>query len=102
MAVLVTLRISGDAGRIEQALKSDPNRLQEIAERAKSKGALHHRFHANVDGSGVLVVDEWETAEGFQQFFAENPDIGAMMAEAGVTSEPEASFWQLLDTPDAF
>ncbi len=102
MAVLMTLKITGDPDRIEQALTSDPERLAAISERAKAKGALHHRFYANHDGSGVLVVDEWETAEGFQQFFGESPDIGAMMAEAGVTSEPEAAFWRPLDTPDAF
>ena len=102
MTVLVTLRITGDPKRIEEALTSDRERLLEIAERAKGKGALHHRFFANADGSEALVVDEWETAEGFQQFFGENPEIGAMMAEAGVTSEPEAKFFHELDTPDKF
>jgi hypothetical protein len=102
MTVLVTLRISGDPARIEQALTGDRERLTEVAERAKGKGALHHRFYANAEGSGVLVLDEWENAEGFQQFFGESPEIGAMMAEAGVTSEPEAAFWRPLDTPDAF
>jgi len=102
MTVLVTLRITGDPIRIEQALKSDPERLMEIAERAKAKGALHHRFYANADGSEALVVDEWESAEAFQQFFGESPDIGAMMGEAGVTSEPEAKFFHRLDTPDQF
>jgi heme-degrading monooxygenase HmoA len=102
MAVLVTLRITGDPNRIEQALTSDVERLMAISERSKEKGALHHRFYANADGSEMLVVDEWETAEGFQQFFGENPDIGAMMGEAGVTSEPEAKFFRRLDTPDQF
>jgi heme-degrading monooxygenase HmoA len=102
MAVLMTLRISGDADRIEEVLKRDRMRLTVLAERAKDKGALHHRFYANEDGSGVLVVDEWDTAEAFQQFFGESSDIGAMMAEAGVTSEPEAAFWRELDTPDKF
>ncbi|HEX3910321.1 MAG TPA: hypothetical protein VHW67_06425 [Solirubrobacteraceae bacterium] len=102
MTVLVTLRIAGDPSRIQQALNSDPDRLQAIADRAKAKGALHHRFYGNTDGSEVLVVDEWDSAESFQQFFGENPDIGAMIAEAGVTSEPEAKFWHVLDTPDAF
>lgn len=83
-------------------LESDPERLMAVAERAKSKGALHHRFFSNANGSEALVVDEWETIEGFQQFFAENPDIGAMMADAGVTSEPEVKFWHELDTPDKF
>jgi len=102
MAVLVTLQIAGDPARIEQALNSDPERLEAVAERAKGKGALHHRFYANADGSGLIVVDEWETAEAFQQFFGESQEIGAMMGEAGVTSEPKADFWQALDTPDAF
>jgi hypothetical protein len=102
MTVLVTLRIAGDPSRVEQALKSDPERLLAIAERAKAKGALHHRFYASADGTEALVLDEWETAEAFQQFFDENPDIGAMMGEAGVTSEPEAKFFRELDTPDKF
>jgi hypothetical protein len=102
MAVLMTLRIAGDASRIEQALNSDPERLAAIAARSKEKGALHHRFYGATDGDGALVVDEWETADGFRRFFDENPDIGAMMAEAGVTSEPEVKFWRVLDTPDAF
>jgi len=102
MAVLVTLQIEGDPARIEQALNSDPERLKAVSERAKGKGALSHRFYGNADGSGVIVVDEWETAEGFQQFFGESQEIGAMMGEGGVTSEPKADFWQALDTPDAF
>jgi heme-degrading monooxygenase HmoA len=102
MAVVMTLQIAGDPDRIEQALKSDPERLKAVAERAKGKGALHHCFYANADGSGALVIDEWESAEAFQQFFAESQEIGAIMAEGGVTSEPQASFWRELDTPDKF
>jgi heme-degrading monooxygenase HmoA len=102
MAVLVTLNIAADPQRVEQALTSDHERLTTIAARAKEKGALHHRFFANADGTEALVVDEWETAEGFQQFFGENPEIGAMMAESGVTSEPVVKFWQEMNTPDRF
>lgn len=102
MAVLMTLQLVGDPARIEQALTSDPERLKAVSERAKGKGALHHAFYANADGSGVLVVDEWESAEGFQQFFAESQEIGEMMAEAGVTSQPQPVFWNALDTPDRF
>jgi hypothetical protein len=102
MAVLVTLQIAGDPARIEQALNSDPERLEAVAERAKDKGALNHGFYAIADRCGLFVVDVWETAEAFQQFFGESQEIGAMMGEAGVTSEPKADFWQALDTPDAF
>ena len=102
MAILMTLQIQGDPARIEQALTSDPERLKAVADRAKGKGALHHAFYANADGSGALVVDEWETTEGFQQFFSESQEIGQMMAEAGVTSQPTPIFWNVLDTPDRF
>lgn len=102
MAVLMTLQLAGDPARIEQALTSDPERLKAVAERAKSKGALHHAFYGNADGNGAVVVDEWETVEGFQQFFGESQEIGQMMVEAGVTNQPTPAFWNKLDTPDAF
>ncbi len=35
-------------------------------------GAIHHRF--GVGDGFVLVVDEWETIEQFQQFFS-NPEL---------------------------
>ncbi len=102
MAVLMTLRLQGDPDRIEQALTSDTARLQGVADRAKQKGAIRHRVFAHAAGGEVLVVDEWDTAENFQQFFAETSEIGEMMAEAGVTGQPEPQFWRVLDTPDQF
>ena len=102
MSVLVTLRIAGDAKSIEQALTSDPDRLKQVSDRARSKGAKRHAFYASTDGNGVLVVDEWESAEAFQQFFGESQEIAQMMGEGGVTSQPEATFWNELDTPDKF
>lgn len=68
MAVLTTLKITGDPSRIEQALRSDPARLEAIAERAKGKGALRHLFYANADGSGGARrrrMGDRQTAEGF-------------------------------------
>jgi hypothetical protein len=46
------------------------------------------------------VVDEWQSAEDFQQFFAEATEIPGLMAEVGVRSEPEIVFWRKLDTHD--
>jgi hypothetical protein len=102
MAVMMVLQLDGDPVRIQQALNSDPERLKAVADRAKGKGALHHAFYGNADGSGAVVVDEWETAEAFAQFFSESQEIGEMMAEAGVTNQPTPTFWHKLDTPDAF
>ena len=31
-----------------------------------------------------------------------SPEIGEMMAEAGVTEQPQVTFWQRLNAPDEF
>ena len=49
-----------------------------------------------------MVIDEWESQEGFQAFFEHDEDIPKLMQEAGVTSEPEISFYKPLDTGDEF
>lgn len=102
MSIIMSLRIQADASRVEQALTSDPARLQGISERSKQAGAIHHAFYASEDGNSVLVVDEWPDKEAFLGFFNNSPDIGEMMGEAGVTSPPTPEFWQELDTPDRF
>jgi hypothetical protein len=103
MSVMMGLRIAvDDVDRFEETVKSDPARLSAIAGRAKEYGAIHHAFYANLAGGEVLVVDEWPDAESFQRFFDASPDIGEMMGEAGVTSEPHPVFWRELDTPDKF
>jgi hypothetical protein len=75
--------------------------FERLAEKAKSMGALHHRYMAG-DGK-VLVIDEWESAEGFQEFFAGQAEIPELMQEAGVQGPPEINVWQPVDeTPDTF
>ena len=46
------------------------------------------------------MVDEWQTAEAFQQFFGAHPEIQEMRAQVGVTTQPEVTFWRKLDTND--
>lgn len=102
MSVMMGLRLTVDQASFEKAIRSDPDRLARISERAKQHGAIHHRFYANAGGNEVLVVDEWPDADSFQRFFAASPDIGEMMGEAGLRHEPEPAFWHELDTPDKF
>jgi heme-degrading monooxygenase HmoA len=102
MSVMMGLRIAVDPDRFEAAINSNPERLLAISERARQHGATAHRFYASEAGDEVLVVDEWPDADTFNQFFSNSPDIGEMMAEAGVTSEPHPVFWRELDTPDKF
>jgi hypothetical protein len=99
MSVFMTLWAQGDPAAIERQAAEDPATLRSIADLARSHGCLSHRFFGR-DGQ-ILVVDEWESEDGFHAFFREAQDrIGPMMAAAGVTSEPAISFWRKLDTND--
>jgi heme-degrading monooxygenase HmoA len=102
MSVVITLRLKADPSRLQEVMPSNEARWQAVNGRAKGLGAIHHRFIAGADGTEILVLDEWESAEAFQKFFEASDDIRAIMGEVGVTSEPEVTFWHALDTPDAF
>jgi hypothetical protein len=95
MSVLVTLRVQGDATKLEQ---EDPELMRGIVERAKECGVISHRFWGS--DQELLVVDEWPDEGSFQKFFASSPDIAGMMERAGVKTEPEVRFWRKLDTGD--
>jgi heme-degrading monooxygenase HmoA len=101
MSVFMMLQVEGDPARIGEVMQ-DRARWEAINARAKENGAIHHRFLASDDGGTIAVLDEWESAEGFQRFFGSSPEIPQMMAEAGVTSEPRVRIWHPVDTPDAF
>ena len=101
MAVMMGMRISVDPDRFMEVAQRNAEQMQGISERARGKGAVHHMFAAG-DGE-VLVADEWDSPESFLAFYAEEgAGIGALMAEAGVTNEPQPVFWRPLDTPDRF
>ena len=102
MSVIMGLRLSVDPDRFERVVNSDRDRLMEIAQRARQRGATQHRFLANEDGGEVLVVDEWPDGASFYAFFEGSEDVDEMMAEAGVTGSPKPTFWRELDTPDRF
>lgn len=101
MSVHMMLQFKADPKRLQEVMASNPERVEAINTRAKGLGAIHHQFVTGADGT-VAVLDEWESPEGFQKFFDSSPDIPQLMAEAGVTSQPEVTFWHRLDTPDAF
>jgi heme-degrading monooxygenase HmoA len=101
MPVLMTLRVPGDADELERRATENPGRMQAIAEDGKTRGAISHRFYAN-DAGEIMVVDEWESPEAFQAFFAAHPEIQDLMAEIGVTTEPTVTFWRKLETHDEF
>ena len=71
-----------------------------MAQEAKaSGGGIHHRFAVG-DGF-VLVVDEWQSVEHFQKFFA-NPDLQAIIAASGAARQPEITVAEAISTPDEY
>jgi hypothetical protein len=100
VSVLVTIWMRGDAKKFEQIAADDPSRMRSISDSGKEHGALAHRFYATDDGD-VMVVDEWPDVDSFNRFFASmQSEIGPLMQEAGVTSEPAVRFWRKLETGD--
>ena len=97
MSVVMTLRVTADAKKIEELATDDPALLKTIIERAKQHGVISHRFYGN--DTEVLVVDEWPDEASFQAFFAASPDIGKLMEVAGA-GEPAVTFWRELDTAE--
>ena len=100
MSVIMTLHVKGDAQKLEQRARENPDAMRAIAERAKEAGLIAHRFYGTDDGD-IMVVDEWPDAESFQRFFeSQRSEIGPMMAEVGATGDPDIRFWRKLETHD--
>jgi hypothetical protein len=93
--------MDADPEMLRGLFQSKREMLERVAADAKAMGALHHRFGAG-DGK-VLILDEWESAEAFHQFFSTQPDIPVLMQEAGVQGPPDVQVWQPMDdAPDVF
>lgn len=100
MSVIMTLRLKGDAKKLEAQAASDPGAIAGIAEQAKNAGLIAHRFYGSDDGQ-IMVVDEWPDPGSFQKFFEANRgQIEPLMASVGATAEPEITFWRKLQTHD--
>jgi hypothetical protein len=96
----MTLRVKGDARKLEQLAAENPDKLPAISERAKEHGLIAHRFYATDDG-WIMVIDEWPDAASFQRFYeSERGEIEPAMQEIGVTTEPEIQFWNKVETND--
>jgi heme-degrading monooxygenase HmoA len=100
MSVIVVARLKVDPDRLEGLFGSHKDTFEAIAADAKKMGCLHHRFLAG-DGEAV-IVDEWDTAEAFQQFFAGDSRIATLMESAGVAAPPEVLLYRQMDSPDRF
>ncbi len=100
MSVLVTIKVTGDTDAFQKALADRGSEFKEIGDRAQGVGAIHHRF--GIGDGFVLVVDEWETAEQFQQFFG-NPELQAfIITVGGDPTPPEITVTEAVSSPDEF
>ena len=71
-----------------------------IADMARSAGGIHHRF--GVGDGFVVMVNEWETAGHFQQFFSD-PDLQAFIGSVGAApAPPEITITEAVASPDQY
>jgi len=100
MSVLVIGKFQGDTATFRQALTDRAGEFAKIADGARSAGAVHHRF--GIGDGFVVLVDEWESAEQFQQFFA-NPDLQAFIGSTGAApAPPEITITEAVSSADQF
>jgi quinol monooxygenase YgiN len=97
----MSLRVKADPAKFEELATGEwKDRLMAVAQRGKSMGAIHHRF-ARADGK-IVVIDEWESREQFENFFNGTPEIAEFMQAVGVQSEPVITFYEPLSVGDEF
>jgi hypothetical protein len=100
MSVLVIGKFQGDTAKFRQALADRAGEFAKISDMARSAGGIHHRF--GIGDGFVVIVDEWETAGQFQQFFA-NPDLQAFIGSVGAAPvPPEITVAEAVASPDQY
>jgi heme-degrading monooxygenase HmoA len=100
MSVVVMGHVKGDPEKIKQVFANHKDDMAAITKIGQTMGAISHKF---VQGDGeVVILDEWDSAEHFQEFFSSQPMIAQMMQEAGVTGPPEVQVYEVLQTPGDF
>ena len=100
MSVLVVGKFQGDTEAFRAALQERADEFASIGERARSQGAIHHRF--GIGEGFVIVVDEWESAEQFQAFFSD-PELQAFIASTGaLPGPPDLSISEAVPSSDQF
>jgi hypothetical protein len=100
VSVLIIGKFQGDTAKFRQALVDRADEFVKIADTARSAGAIHHRF--GIGDGVVVIVDEWESVEHFQQFFAD-PSLQAFIVSVGADpAPPELSIAEAVASPDQF
>jgi hypothetical protein len=100
MSVLVIGKFQGDTAKFRQSLIDRADEYAKISDMARSAGGIHHRF--GIGDGFIVLVDEWETVEQFQQFFS-NPDLQAFIGTVGAApAPPEITITEAVASPDQY
>lgn len=100
MSVLVIAKLQGDTVKFRQALADRGDEFAKVVDSARAAGAIHHRF--GIGDGFVMVEDEWDSAEHFQQFFAD-PSLQAFIASVGAApAPPEVIVADAVNSADQF
>ena len=100
MSMLIIAKFQGDTAKFRQALTERAGEFEKHADTARAAGGIHHRF--GVGDGFVVVVDEWESVEHFQQFFG-NPELQAFIGSIGAApAPPEILVAEAVASPDAY
>jgi heme-degrading monooxygenase HmoA len=100
VSVLIIAKFQGDTAKFRQALADRAGEFEKITGAAQAAGSIHHRF--GVGDGFVVVVDEWESAEHFQRFFAD-PNLQAFIGSVGAAPvPPELTIAEAVASPDQY
>jgi hypothetical protein len=100
MSVLVIGKFQGDTAAFRQALGDRAGEFVKYGDMARAAGGVHHRF--GVGDGFVIIVDEWESVEQFQQFFS-NPELQAFIGSVGAApAPPEMIVAEAVASPDQY
>jgi quinol monooxygenase YgiN len=100
MSVLVIGKFHGDTVKFRQALTERADEFAAISGQAQAAGGISHRFGIGEDF--VLIVDEWESAGEFQQFFS-NPELQEFIGSVGAApAPPEITITEAISSPDQY
>jgi hypothetical protein len=99
MSVLIIGKFPGDTAVFKKVLTDRADELVAISEQARAAGSIHHRF--GVGDGYIILVDEWESPQQFEQFFS-RPDIQALTGEMGASGPPEITVVEAIATPSDY
>lgn len=100
MSVLVIAKFQVDTAKFRRSLTDRAGEFEKTGMQARTAGGIHHRF--GIGDGFVVVTDEWESVEKFQQFFA-NPDLQAFISSIGAAPvPPEIILAEAVPSPDQY